>query len=320
LAGAIDLAAEVLAHGVIAANVVQLLIRRVPVLAPASRLAYRVSALTLPLVLPPLLHLAAPFRRDEWFADVSLFATVHWQRLTLAGLPARDLGLVVLAAAGALLLLPDVARIVRAGARGWRTERRRLPAGDPLVATLHAEVADVAATLAVAPPAVVVCDTAAVRLHCHGPYRPVIVASRGAVERLPREQLRAAIAHELAHVWRRDIVRGWLLMGLRLVQWFNPVAQIVGRRAVQEMELEADRLAAAATGQPLAIARALVSSVRERDTDYLGLLGRSRISAFEERCRRLLEIDARPDAFPPRSWAELAAANLGVAALLFFVV
>jgi Zn-dependent protease with chaperone function len=165
-----------------------------------------------------------------------------------------------------------------------------------------------------------VFETPAAVLHYHGVSSPTIVAARGIADRLPADQLRAAIAHELAHVRRRDVVHGWILLALRLGQWFNPVAQVVGRRAVQEMEWEADRVAAQVTGEPLAIARALVSTARARDTEFLGLLGRSRISAVEERCQRLLALDPEAPTASRTSWTpELALTALGLGVLLFFV-
>jgi len=317
---ATDLLAQLLAHGVVAATVVQLLIRRLPITAPALRLQYRVFALALPLVLAPTLLALAPFRHDEWFGDLAVFTSARWQRFTVAGIGLRDLGVWTFALLGLLLLLPDVVRLFVYWQRDRTADREHVPADDVAVVRLRGEVADVARQMGVEPPRLLVFETPAAVLHYHGIASPTIVAARGIAERLPPDQLRAAIAHELAHVRRHDVAHSWILLALRLGQWFNPVAQVVGRRAVQEMEWEADRVAARVTGDPLAIARALVSTARARDTEFLGLLGRSRISAVEERCQRLLALDPEVSASSrTSSKPELALTGLGLGVLLFFV-
>jgi Zn-dependent protease with chaperone function len=317
---AIDLLTEVLVHGVVAAAVVQLLIRRLPITSPALRLNYRVFALALPLVLAPGLHLLAPFRSNDWFSDVAVFTSARWQRFAVAGIGLRDLGFWTFALLGLLLLLPDVIRLVTYWRRDRTAVREHAPAGDEAVVRLQDQVTAIARDMGVKAPRLLVFDTPAAVLHCRGILVPTIVAARGVADRLSPDQLRAAIAHELAHVRRRDVVHSWILLALRLAQWFNPVAQVVGRRAVQEMEWEADRVAARVTGEPLAIARALVSTARARDTEFLGLLGRSRISAVEERCERLLTLDQAAPEPGPASWRpDLALTGLGLGALLFFV-
>jgi len=318
--GAIDRLAEVLAHGVVAAAVVQLLIRRLPIPSPALRLRYRLFALALPLVLAPALWALAPFRADDWFSDLAVFTSARWQRFSVAGIGLRDLGFGVLALLGLLLLLPDVVRLLTHWRRDRTAVREHVPAGDDAAVRLREQVTAIAGEMGVEPPRLLVFDTPAAVLHCRGVLTPTIVAARGIADRLSAGQLRAAIAHELAHVRRRDVVHSWMLLALRLAQWFNPVAQILGRRAVQEMEWEADRVAARVTGDPLAIARALVSTARARDTEFLGLLGRSRISAVEERCQRLLTLDpAAPESCRMSCAPELALTALSLGGLLFFV-
>ena len=320
MVAATDLAAEVLAHGIVAAAAVQLLIRRLPVAAPALRLRYRLLALALPLLLAPAFLVLAPFRRDDWFTDLALFDSARWQRIEVAGLGLRDAGLALVAVLGLVLLLPDVVRLFVHWRRDLRAIRHHVPGDDPAAIRLRDEVAAIARQMEVRPPRLMVFDTPAAVLHCRGALRPTIVAARGIVERLEPDQLQAAIAHELAHMQRRDVWHSWALLALRAAQWFNPVAQVLGRRAVQETEWEADRVAAAVTGRPLSIARALVTSVRGRDTEFLGLLGRSRISAVEARCRRLVTMHRGADhPSPPHAWREPAVAAVGLAVLLFFV-
>lgn len=320
MTGPTDLVAEVLAHSAIVATVVQLVIRRAPVWAPAARLRYRVATLVLPVVVVPLFHALAPQRADPAFADAALLSTAQWTRLRAFGVSARDLAIAPAAAIGALLLVRDALRAVA----HWRHDRAWREAGRrDLAASSRIERAvwSVAGSLCVAPPRVRVAETDAAILHCHGLWKPTLVIGRGFADRLGDAQLDAALAHELAHLAHRDVAMSWALMALRVVQWFNPIAQVVARRAIQEMEWRADDTAVAATGLPTALARAIIASVRRGgDVEFLGVLRGSRTTAVEERCHRLIARSRGQAA--PVDWApwDLAASTAGLTVLLFFVV
>ena len=90
-----------------------------------------------------------------------------------------------------------------------------------------------------------------------GCLRPEIVLPTRALSELTRDELRAVLAHELAHVRRGDCL--WL-PALRAVRWTLFVQPGNGRaiRAyVAEAERAADELSVRWTGDPLALARAL---------------------------------------------------------------
>lgn len=55
-----------------------------------------------------------------------------------------------------------------------------------------------------------------------GAFRPVIVMPRLIAEQLQPDQLTIVIAHELAHIRRRDLLVGWLETLVSLVWWFHP--------------------------------------------------------------------------------------------------
>jgi Zn-dependent protease with chaperone function len=318
--GATDLVAEILTHSAIVATVVQLVIRRTPVSSPSARLRYRLVTLALPLLVAPVFHWLTPLRGDAAFADAALFSTRQWTRLQVIGLNLRDLAIVPAAVLGALLLSRDGFRAVA----HWRHDRawREASRGDQAARhRLDRAVWTLAASLRVAPPRVRVVETGAAVLHCHGVWRPTLVVGRGFAERLSDAQLDAALAHELAHLAHRDVAMSWLLFLLRVAQWFNPVGQVVARRAIQEMEWRADDTAIALTGQPSALARAIIASVRRGgEIEFLGVLRGSRTSAVEERCRRLIARSrGAPAPVEPAPW-DVAASAAGMAALLFFVV
>lgn len=91
-----------------------------------------------------------------------------------------------------------------------------------------------------------------------GMRRGKVLLSQDLIDVLQEDELRAIVAHEVAHLEARDVpvvFAGGLLRDL--VAW-NPFAHVALRRLAMDRELEADRRAAALTGDPLAVASGLV--------------------------------------------------------------
>jgi len=317
-----------LLHALVAAAVVETLLRAWRVVDPVERLAYRLLVLTLPLLLPPILGWLAPFRLQPAFADTrALFASSHWHPVALGGVPLDVAAAIAAAVAGVALFVRDVRPLVVSA----RRDRREAPAGpDDDVAAI---VAEISPRIGLArPPRVRRLATAGPVLYTAGVWRPEIVVSTGALARLGEPERRAAVAHELAHVSRHDLLLGWAVMLTRTLLMHNPIVQVEARAAVQEMERAADDLAASVTRSPRGLADAMAALARPRAAagepttggigpfdDFLAeLVTRGRVVALQARQRRLLE------QWPPRR-SPLAAARFVVAAaattaLLYFVV
>jgi beta-lactamase regulating signal transducer with metallopeptidase domain len=94
--------------------------------------------------------------------------------------------------------------------------------------------------------------------------RPVIWLPASLLARMPADQLEALLAHELAHIARKD----WLWNGLQCVfealLFFHPAAWWLGRRIRQEREHACDDLAVAACGDAIVLAEALAALERQR--------------------------------------------------------
>lgn len=73
-----------------------------------------------------------------------------------------------------------------------------------------------------------------------GLVRPAVVLPAELVERMPREELRAVLTHEFAHLRRRDPLWGWLVTVCELVYFFHPAFQLAKRRLVLEREMACD--------------------------------------------------------------------------------
>ena len=308
-------------HGLVAAGVVFALLRLWPGDSPGLRLRFQLLALAFPALLTPALWFLAPWRQGGDFRDLwAIFSSHRLGQLRLLGHGLDTWVGVVLALAGSALLLRDLGPFLL---ELLGKPNRADPGGAQLLNALPGVSAGVEH-----PPIAWVVGEGPLLLTV-GLWRPRIVASRALLDCLAPEELGAALAHEMAHVTRRDPLLGAGLMGLRLLLFFNPAVQVVARAAVQEMECRADDVAVSATGSPEPLLRGLRTGFREGEgrrvtaRGWPGLAGlgrlldRFRVKAIEARCQRLTGVR---DAAPPQGGLRLGLTAAALAALLFFVV
>jgi beta-lactamase regulating signal transducer with metallopeptidase domain len=100
-----------------------------------------------------------------------------------------------------------------------------------------------------------------------GVVRPLVLIPAAWVTEMPLEMLEAVIAHELAHLRRRDLWVNLLQRVAEAALFYHPAIWWLSRRLRQERELCADALAVAATGRRLEYAEALEQVARWRQAD-----------------------------------------------------
>jgi Zn-dependent protease with chaperone function len=137
-----------------------------------------------------------------------------------------------------------------------------------------------------------------------------------ALRELPDDELRALLAHEAAHVVRRDAV--WLMIAaaVRAVGWWQPLNLVAAARLRLAMELCCDERAAAEPRERAALARCLVKvaewNVRPLNDDSAVVATMaSRGSALRRRLESLLD-DAprRRERHPVDPWLAVATVAL----------
>jgi heat shock protein HtpX len=210
--------------------------------------------------------------------------------------------------------------------------------------TLRSGTDKVAAQLGVRPPQLYLIEDGFPRLFAvgRGPTSSALAISKGALSSLRREELEAAIAHELAHVRRRDVlvqtfvvlfaatlvetsrIGGWLSRALLYV--FAPIgAAFVHVLLSPQRELQTDALAATSTGAAHDLADALMRLDRAAElvefaaspaTEPLYTVdpfepdGIARMfkthPPLEDRVRRLRELGAGSNGRVPESLAKLS--------------
>jgi beta-lactamase regulating signal transducer with metallopeptidase domain/5-hydroxyisourate hydrolase-like protein (transthyretin family) len=126
-----------------------------------------------------------------------------------------------------------------------------------------------------------------------GWFRAAIVVPDGLASALTDEQLSSMLAHELAHVQRRDTLIGLAQQLAAAAFWWNPFVHAVNRQINRLRERLCDDFAAIQNGHGVALAQALVrvaewSAARTRPSPLTsGLL--EDFSDLEERVQRLTE-------------------------------
>ncbi|MDA2434104.1 M56 family metallopeptidase [Bacillus cereus] len=76
-----------------------------------------------------------------------------------------------------------------------------------------------------------------------GFIRPKLLLSTVHMEILEEQQLRYIFHHELAHIKRRDVGVNWLMHGLLILNWFNPILWYAYSCMREDQELACDALA-----------------------------------------------------------------------------
>jgi len=112
-----------------------------------------------------------------------------------------------------------------------------------------------------------------------------------ALRELPDDEFRALLAHEAAHVVRRDAV--WLMIAaaVRALGWWQPLNLVAAARLRLAMELSCDERAAAEPRERAALARCLVKVAEWNVRDDGAVLATmaSRGSALRRRLESLLD-------------------------------
>jgi beta-lactamase regulating signal transducer with metallopeptidase domain len=150
------------------------------------------------------------------------------------------------------------AQVARLGVQRVRLAkllRRSQPPGE---AFLDAVVQAAARMGLVRAPRVMTTDLDCSPFVC-GIVRPTLVLPRELADTLAAGDLAQVVAHELAHVQRRDLAWGWIPEIARIVYFFHPVAHWAARRVRLERELACDQRAMMTSGRgPAEYAETLV--------------------------------------------------------------
>lgn len=142
---------------------------------------------------------------------------------------------------------------------------------------------------------------------------PTILLPDSTAAVLTTSQIRAILAHELAHVGRKDYLANLVQIGLETLLWFHPAARWVGRRIRTEREYCCDDLAVRVGARPAEYARALAELDDARDGGRLVVAAAS--GTLLDRVRRIVG-EPRPVLTPGRGSLVLLVAVVIAAVVL----
>lgn len=322
MAGALTYAALVIFYSLLAAALIEALLYAWRVKNAFLAVRLRLLTLAVPPLVPPLFHLLSSFEGlgglrqglalldlRNWFgpdpsllhpAWILVLIAVTATTLLMLGLEATDIARQMAASRAPIQPLSDLPGRLRRAVE--RLEGRGLHTCPVLAVPQSDAVA-----------------------YAVGVRQPKIVVSTALLRLLDEEELEAVLAHEMAHVKRRDNWFGWLLFSLRLASFYNPVALFVFHQISHEVERMCDADASAATGKPLPLASALIKVFRASRQPARGgrLWSRrlaSRTATLEKRARRALVTDrverlVHPEKVDPVSLPRLRL-GLALAAIL----
>ncbi|MDA8235295.1 MAG: M48 family metalloprotease [Clostridia bacterium] len=160
-----------------------------------------------------------------------------------------------------LFVLAISMAIIKAGVSLWAC--RRLVKRNGLVyeeeyPTLITTLKRVSNKVGVTTPDLIMTDRKYAQCFTFGFRNPVIVLSKKLVEILEQDELEAVLAHEVAHIMRKDSLFNWVAQFLRDAMLFSPVVVWGFNKMVNETEKAADDITIRITEKPLAFAQALI--------------------------------------------------------------
>ena len=114
-----------------------------------------------------------------------------------------------------------------------------------------------------------------------GVRRPILVWPRAIDERLDERQLATILAHEVAHVRRRDNLAAMLHMAVTAIFWFHPLVWWIGARLVDERERACDEVVVRLGSEPRVYAETILTTCRVPRVAARLRVGRDRIRSLE---------------------------------------
>lgn len=240
-------------HALVGAIVVHHAIRAWAISNPVIRQRLFVLVVLCPPFLQPLYQLVDPERGSISFRLVSVFDVNRWFSLELLGLsPVGWILVLILAGTSAVFMLQEMIPIIRHGYGAGHT-----PTEEEGPEELEQLVSDAASEFQTDKPHVYIVEGDGPAISSTSGREPGIFISRGLFNSVDREQLKAAILHEMAHIERNKKPLLIAVFIFRIIMFFNPVVLLIFRKVVQEEEKICDDLSVDRTGNSQALARVL---------------------------------------------------------------
>lgn len=243
-------------HSLIAILIIERAMKIWHIYNPLTQFRYRIMTLILPVCMLPLYQLINPGRSSFPFRqDKAIFSMNEWLSLEIWDVvPLSMIFMLVLAGTSLVFFLQEVVPVMRDVFARRGRDLRPYFYSDPELDDLARKLSE---KLGIEQPPVTVLEDSNPFIVTSGSRNHAIVLTSGLMELLDREQLKSAIAHELAHIARMSNATKWLIFAIRVLMFFNPIVLIVFRRIVQDDEHICDDITVSLTDSPLVLASTL---------------------------------------------------------------
>lgn len=260
-------------HSAVAAVLADCCIIAWGITAPARRQALRIGVILLPIAAFPLYQMINPERGNIYFRLDTLMDSSGWLLMKLWGrVPVIAFFIAVLLFTILVFLLQELIPIIRHTAEAAGGNERRDEEGsqedEELSDSYDISILKALEGIPGENPEVIVIDDEDLVIFSSTGRVPAVYVSTGLIDGLDGDQLRGAVAHEIAHIRRTRRPVLTFLFVFRVLMFFNPVALFEFRRAVQDEEEICDQEAVRATGNPLALSSALEKFLESHDPGH----------------------------------------------------
>lgn len=223
---------------------------------PGTQFRYRIMTLILPVFMLPFYHLIN-FERSSFFfrQEKALFNMNSWLSIEIWNMiPLRILFILLLAGTSLVFFLQEMMPVIRDVLERKGSDTFDTHDADPEIVGLVRKMSE---KLGIEPPPVSVIEDSHPFIFTSGSKNHSVILTSGLIEMLDREQLKSALAHELAHIARLSNATKWMIFIIRVLMFFNPIVLIVFRRVVQDDEHICDDITVSLTGDPAVLASTL---------------------------------------------------------------
>ncbi len=242
-------------HSLIAAFIVDTALLAWKIESPVVRQRFRLLVVVMPIAAYPVYQAMSWDRGSALFRLDAVFNINRWLNIDLWNtVPLGVLFLLLLAFSAAVFVIQELVPIMRHSSEGGLEARDPSP-GSAVNLALE--------SLPGPHPRVQILDEQDPVIFSSTGRDPAVYVSEGLVRALSRDELRAALAHEIGHIRRSRRPLMVLVFLLRVVMFYNPVILMEFRRIAQEEEKICDDLAVALTGDRTGMAGALLKLFRE---------------------------------------------------------
>jgi len=162
-----------------------------------------------------------------------------------------------------------------------------------------------------------VATSAALEPGIFGVLRPILLWPRSIAGRLDERQVVSILAHEVAHVRRRDNLTAAVHMAVQAIFWFHPLVWWLGGRLVDERERACDEAVVRSGSERRVYAQTILTACRAFVESPLACMAGVTGSDLRKRIERIMG-DGPSDTLTP--WKKTLVAALPVAAVVAPIV